>query len=287
MPAVPTQQIAPPLTPMMPLATPPVIMAPPSSGTGGMRKLIYVVLGLIILGGIAYSLVSLMTGSDTAPIASDTPSPSSEPTLTLGGKSLRSYVGADAETINITNASTAVDDFRNGIITSQPTAKLATVIAVSMAGSPLSAGTFLGYTTRSIPPSLVSVFGTDWALLSFGQTEVFDAAGVKSESQTVLPKIVVIVEVNDASGARQAMQTWETAGLASASEPLFGNDVTKKIVPGFTEGVYKTIPVRYWNFPYADSSVDYAIVTASNNKNYLILSASRESMFFAIDQLMR
>ena len=39
--------------------------------------------------------------------------------------------------------------------------------------------------------------------------------------------------------------------------------------------------------PLCRPGIDYAIVTASNNKNYLVLAGSREAAFFAIDQLMQ
>jgi hypothetical protein len=62
---------------------------------------------------------------------------------------------------------------------------------------------------------------------------------------------------------------------------------SKAIVPTFSSGTYRATQVRYRNFPYADRSIDFANVHASNGKDYLVLSGSREAMFFAIDQLMQ
>lgn len=83
------------------------------------------------------------------------------------------------------------------------------------------------------------------------------------------------------------MQAWEGSGFATAFAKLFQYNTAKQLIAGFSSGTYRQIPVRYQNFSYADQSLDYGIVTASNNKNYLVITSSRESLFFVIDQLMQ
>lgn len=252
-----------------------------------MRKGLYAALAVIILAVIGYSLSGLLGGSSSQPVGTATPSTSTSPTTSLGGKTLRSYLGTPTLSIAISSDAAAADDFRNGIITAQPTAKQAQILSLTSAGSTYTSTSFLAHVIGAIPPALTSVLGSDWAVLAYGQSETYDTVGAKTEAQTARPRTVFIAEITDASAGNQAMQQWEGTGLASSSEKLLQTSTAKKLVSSFSEGVYRTIPVRYWNFPYADSSVDYAIVTASNNKNYLIISASRESIFFIIDQLMK
>jgi hypothetical protein len=137
------------------------------------------------------------------------------------------------------------------------------------------------------PTTLTSTLGSDFLALAYGQSEQFSDVGVRTDLVTPVPKVVFIFEITNASSTNQAMRAWESATLPTASAALFGYDAAKRLVAGFSEGIYRTIPVRYLNFPYADKSVDYAIVTASNNKNYLVISSSRESIFFVIDQLVQ
>ena len=56
-------------------------------------------------------------------------------------------------------------------------------------------------------------------------------------------------------------------------------------VKEFLDTNYNGVSIRYKNFPYADKSVDYAIVTALNGKNYLVITGSREAMYGSIDKL--
>ena len=95
----------------------------------------------------------------------------------------------------------------------------------------------------------------------------------------------MISALQDATAANQAMQSWETNGLASAILDLAGFDKTKASTPTFSGGLYQQMPMRYQNYSYADQSIDYAVVLASNGRNYLVISTSRESMFYVIDQL--
>jgi hypothetical protein len=75
--------------------------------------------------------------------------------------------------------------------------------------------------------------------------------------------------------------------MSSTNAELFGYDIAKQAAASFASGTYRQVPLRYKNFPGPDRSLDYGIVTASNNKNYLVLAGSREAMFYAIDQLMK
>jgi hypothetical protein len=85
----------------------------------------------------------------------------------------------------------------------------------------------------------------------------------------------------------QRVRAWEGAGLAQSAVGPFKADTAKALVPGFADGSHQGVPVRYWNFPAADISIDWAVVPASNGTNYLVISGSRQSAFFAIDRLLQ
>lgn len=258
-----------------------------SSGRGGSRKMIYGVIGAIILIGITYALVSML-GSGSTPTASVSPSPSGSPAPTLGsGKNLRSYFSQTGPTITLAWDDTARPDLLNAIATSNPVSKQALRLGLTVPWPNTTAFGFLDAMTGVAPAALAQAMGTDWVALSYGQQEQYDANGIKIENTATSPKLILVTEVKDATAVNQIMTTWESVSLASGADILFSYDFTKAIVGSFSSGTYRQIPVRYWNFPYADRSIDYAIVTASNNKNYLVLSGSREAAFFAIDQLMQ
>ncbi len=282
---VPGAPVVAPKTPGIPTI---VIPEAGTSGRGMSRKMIYGIIGAIALIGIAYALVS-MIGSGSSPQVSASPSPliSGSPAPTLGGKNLRSYFGNPGKSIDLQTSTTGLNDLLNALVSVQPAMKQATSLAINHQGSAATALVFFADIAITVPADLSASIGSDWALLAYGQSEAFDSAGAKITATSSSVRLVVVLELSDATKANQAMQVWENAGLESAGAGLMQYDTTKRLVTSFGGGTYRQIPVRYWNFPYADRSIDYAIVTASNNKNYLVLAGSREAAFFAIDQLMQ
>lgn len=282
-----TSTLPPPTSP----AKTPIIVVPStgSSGGGFFRKMFYGIVITLVIVGIGYALFSFIGGNGT-PQETATPSPSTSgsPAPTLAGtRSLSSYFAPAGPSITLQWDDTARTDLGNTIITSNPASRQALRIGITVPWPDTSALGLLDAMISGAPGALAQSFGTDWVVLSYGQQEQFDANGVLIANSAVSPRLVLISEVTNATAVKQLMTTWESASLASDADLFLGYDFSKAIVFGFSDGVYRDFPVRYWNFPYADRSIDYAVVTASNNKSYLILSGSRESAFFAIDQLMQ
>jgi hypothetical protein len=138
----------------------------------------------------------------------------------------------------------------------------------------------------SLPSDLRPLLTGEWILASFGQTEEFDDTGIAVTDAPISQRMVIAVEVTDASAVEQRMLAWETSGLASADQ-LFRVRTDRQGTDSFMEGSYKTARIRYLNYPFAHSSIDYAIVTASNGKRYLVMTTSRQSMFGIIDTLLQ
>ena len=137
-----------------------------------------------------------------------------------------------------------------------------------------------------VPSELISNFNTDSSGFIYGQRESFDANGNLRVGVTAPNKISMIAELKSPADASQALTNWEST-MSSDLKILFSLGAVNKNQPGFLDNVYRGVSIRYRNFPYADKSIDYAIISAFNGKSYLVISNSRETMFSTIDKLVR
>lgn len=283
-----------PITPIAPVAprssvpTPaPRIVIPSETTTSisGTKKSVYIgLLAVIVLALGAYFFLSSGTSNQEV-INTATPSPS-ESSAPLG-KALSVYFNqAATQTADLKTAQTAQDDFLNIFNSTQPSSQQALRIPI-MGLFTASLGDFLTGIGMTVPADLKLALSSDWTVLSYGQSEQFDAQGQKVADAATKPRLVMISALQDATAANQAMQNWETNGLASVTLDIVGFDKTKASAPTFSSGSYQQISMRYQNYPYADQSIDYAVMLASNGRNYLVISTSRESMFYVIDQLIQ
>jgi hypothetical protein len=266
---VPSSIVA-PASPAAPSA--PTIVIPSTSG-GSSRKFIYWGIGAIVLIGLTYVLVSMIGGSGSTPTPTPSASESSSPAPTLGGKTLRSYFGDTKATIALP-ASASAGDFADKIIDIQPQGGLASPISATLGGATQDALGTLRIINKPVADAFSPIVGSDQMFLVYGQKEHFTSAGAPDPSVPVSAATVVILELKDASAATR------TIGTLATVAPRTG-------CTAFNNGTYRQIPIQYRNCPFADESEDYAVVLAGNQKNYLVISESRESMFFAIDQLMQ
>jgi hypothetical protein len=270
-----------------PAPVPPPISIPESTGGSGIgQKILYGILVLGLLGALWWLASVFIGGQSSEP--TPTPTPTSSATLMPTVKSLSSYFQQATTGIELKGADAARTDFLNAFDTAQPATQQAIRLPVTGTTATTMAD-FIQLTTGQMPDGVRSTLGQDWAALVYGQKEQFDQNG-NSITNSPGNRLILIGVVSDISAASQAMTAWESAtpvSLAQQLAQLFEVDATKSIVTGFSTGTYRNIPVHYWNFPYADRSIEWAVMTASNNKNYLLLAGSREAMFFAIDQLMQ
>lgn len=281
-------QQSPPTTPQAQPSSPvSSVSIPPAEPASMLRKLIFGGVAAVILFAVIFGVVSLFGGGDSSE-ATPSPTPSAGASTPVLGKSLSSYFGAPKVTAHLKSDTLARTDFASALTTIAPLAKQATSVAVDINGTPATAAQFLDIMLDGgVPSELATTFASDWTLLAFGQTEAYNASGAADPGTPTATRLALVIELANASKANQALQAWEGAGLASAAAPFLGYDTTLRLVSGFSGGTYRQIAVRYWNFPYADRSIDYGIGLASNGKNYLVLTGSRQSMFFGIDQLMQ
>ena len=145
---------------------------------------------------------------------------------------------------------------------------------------------FMGKLLISVPEGLTSVLNdSNSIIMAYGQRESFDAQGQMTTDNTRSNKVALVVETNSSSSAMQFMQDWES-NLVGVLAGSFGLNEAKMASIEFLDNTYGSVAIRYKNFTYPDSSIDYAVIQAGD-KSYLVIAGSRELMFEAIDILQR
>ena len=137
------------------------------------------------------------------------------------------------------------------------------------------------------PPSGVieSLDGGEWMLFAYGQQEMFDAKGILTFSQTPKIKLGLVAKTNNPDLLRSALNSWEVT-MTNDLKNLFNLNAAKAASQMFLDNIYGGADIRYRNFPFADSSIDYAIVNLPRfNLNYFVITNSRESAYSAVDLL--
>lgn len=148
---------------------------------------------------------------------------------------------------------------------------------------PYSFSDFLGELSIQFPTNLSSNLDEeDFDLVLFKQKEKFDDKGVLLTETSANPRVALIVRVTDSPEAKTMLSEWEET-MAEDFHEFF--DLTEE-TPKFLTGIYRDVSIRYDNFPYPDVSLDYAIVTARNNDDFLVIANSREQTYAIIDSLL-
>lgn len=147
-------------------------------------------------------------------------------------------------------------------------------------------GAALGKFLIAYPASLKSILESeDSSMVVYSQEEQFDKTGKVIVDATPVNRLAVIGEVKNVETAKADLGLWE-ATMPVDLNALFELNYKKGAQFSFQNNLYKGLTIRYANFPYPDKSIDYVIVNASNQKKYLVITNSRESMYALIDKLM-
>jgi hypothetical protein len=126
---------------------------------------------------------------------------------------------------------------------------------------------------------------TEWILAAYGQRETYDLSGALNLGQTPKLKLGLIAKTDYPSDLRSALNGWEIT-ITEGMKNFLGLNTQKSSTQTFFDNTYNGIQIRYRNFPYADNTIDYAIVNLPQfNSDYLIIANSRESIYSAIDLL--
>ena len=277
-------------TPPTPSAGPKSVVAPqiniPSSGpknssTG--RFLAIILVGALLAGG-AYWLLG--TSEDPEVVVSPTPIPTQSPTP-KPSKSLAELFPGTEEIIELPasgNVTALLQTRLTGMTLPVSTYKKLAIMNPAKGSIALSTIGLLDRLLISYPLTLASGLGNESLILAYGQQEQFDAKGKLSITPSNLKKLVLIIEATDPIATNQALTSWEPT-MADALPTLLDYQKAKAASKDFTTNTSLGTIIRYKNFPYADRTIDYALVSAANNKTYWVLTGSREAMFNTIKKL--
>jgi len=96
-------------------------------------------------------------------------------------------------------------------------------------------------------------------------------------------RTVLIFKIDNITGLKNEMFLWEETMIYDLKKLFLGMDYGEVASMGYLDNVYRDISIRYLNLPEHDLTIDYAIMP---DKNYLILSTSRESIWATIDRIL-
>ena len=267
--------------PASPVVKPPVIVSPPS-GPKGPRTFIYILIAAIaVLAGLAYWFFILRD----SPQVVVSPTPTETPVQTPRVATLSEVFSQPGGTINVSAGTDPRAEFLNqfNALSTPPGGQFQKLLVSSNETESLSVLEILDRFLVPYPAELKTAGGSDSAILLYGQIESFDSKGRVVANAPVGKRLVLATEITDSTLVSQALRNWEADVNMMAS--LFVPEKVK-YTGTFLDSYYQGVAIRYKNFPNPDKSLDYAVVSASNGKLYLVFASSRESMFRAIDQLI-
>ena len=261
-------------------------------GGRSYRNLIFISIAVVaLLVGAAYWYFGLKD-SDLAvvsptPVLSVTPRPTLSPTPTPE-VILSNLISGNPKTIDLPTAGDPLAYFvklvKEQVITAGDQQKL-NIAPSSGSMDYLPPAAALDRFMISYPAALKTLLGMDDSLmLVHAQREYFDSKGKPITPAKTSNRLMIISEVSDKTASLASMSSWESTMAGDLNGILeLGYKSGAKVV--FLNNIYGGATIRYTNFPNPDRSIDYAIMTASNGKNYLIIASSREAMYAAIDQM--
>lgn len=274
----------PTITPGMQVSVPPA-----TGGQSGLRRFLLFAGIIIILVCSGYIIfLTLRNGSKVA-IETPTPSQRALPSITptpSQAASIASVFAAPIEEAELANTGNPTQDLRTRInafsIQSREFKQLA-IRTASKGAEILSAQEVFDRLLISYPPALRNVLGSDSAIFAYGQEEMFDSKGVKSIQPLPSKRFVFIFELKDPEAARMILGQWEP-DMAKALLGLL--DSNPAISTGVLDNTYQGVPIRFQNFHYPSTSIDYSIFASQKTgKSYLVIAGSREAMYATIEKL--
>ncbi len=140
--------------------------------------------------------------------------------------------------------------------------------------SPLSLEKIFEELELEVPQSLINNLDEDYTLLLFAQEEFLTATGTPS-------RLGFVTQVKDTTKSFQIMRLWEET-MARDLEGFYLAPCGERATEEFSDDTYKTLDIRFLNFPIRDITIDY---TLYSEENWLILATSRQFIYRIIDLL--
>jgi hypothetical protein len=129
--------------------------------------------------------------------------------------------------------------------------------------------------------SLVGVLqGLDAPVPPYSLAELKDNYTLALYSQNGERRLVLITEIRDVDTLKEQLKFWEETMADDLKRFFLDETVEGPATPGFQDNNYKGIAIRYINFPGPGLTIDYAIVN-----NFFIITTSKDSMYETIDRI--
>lgn len=267
---VPPVRPAPAAPPALPKVAPG--LAVPVPGGINKKRLFFLAGGLVVVALLVWFFA---LRGPSAPEVALTPTPTATPTVTATPVSIEnSFSIVDSVSISLgVNFISRFDGSINKAVLTASAGEPALYTASNPTGGQEYAfSEFLGGLLISPPAGLVSAAYDD----NFYLTAIYKSDGKDGYG--------FIVRIKEPAAALAALGSWEQS-MTQDMKDLFGLDPTKAASTAFLDNTYQGVAIRYRNFPDPNLTIDYAVVTARNGGNYLVIVNSREHIYAIIDKL--
>jgi hypothetical protein len=261
-----------PLPPPPPVKLPPAMgpkLAVPAAGGTNWKRLIFLI-GIVAV--VAFLVWFFVLRAPTGPEVTVSPTPTSTPTATpLSIESDFSIVSSASVSLGA-NFTTRFDNSINKepLISSREPG-LYKVFEPS-SGKRYMFSELLDGLLIPVPAELASAaYDTNFYLSVLYKSDNKDGYGF-------------IVELKESAAALAALGNWEGT-MTQDLKDLFLFNPARAASTTFLDNSYQDVAIRYRNFPDPGLTIDYAVITAGNGKNYLVITNSREHIYAIIDKI--
>ena len=269
----------------------PSVIIPGEKRRFGATMLYLFIAGIFVIGGFSYWYLVLRV-SEPEVIMSPVPEPTRTVTPTPVVKSLKDIFGKDRgfefSLFDIGTSKNVSDDFKVFVKTLKvPNRGLLRIDLVQDINGTLVPLSWLDMFDMNLTfyPSGLRVSIVDSVTLVYGQSEIFKKDGTVSFNAKDVKKTVFVARIADTASIDTIMKDWEPTISDDLADYLLIDDalINGKDVK-FLNNIYNGVAIKYKNFPFPDTTVDYAVFKAAG-QNYLVIAGSREAMYVVIDML--
>lgn len=276
---------------VVPVTKPPVsgIQVPAKPGVFSKKNLLIigVVVLLVAAGGYWYFVLKQ---AQPPSIITETASPAPSLTPTPSSVSSLAYAFPVNYSVALPTASASFSFLESQALSvnSGDSSKNILLNTKDSSGVGYKFSSFFNLFSPGYPPELVlTLDNTDFNLIISKQSEKFSQKGQLIQNQAITGsdyRFGVAVRVLNTDQAKVILNSWESTLIQNLKTlfTLSGDTFSVK----FQDNSHGGVAIRYANFPYPDKSIDYAIVRANNNNDYLVITNSREQMYSIIDSLL-
>ena len=270
----------------------PSVIMPSEKRRFGTTIIFLLIAGIFVAGGFSYWYLVLRV-SEPKVIISPAPEPTQTPAPTPVIKSLKDIFGKDRgfefSLFDIGLSKNVSGDFKVFVNTlNVPNGGLLGVGIIQKVEDMLLPLSWLEMFDMNLTfyPSGLKNKVVDSAMLVYGQSEAFKKDGTINFNAKNIKKTAFVARVADTASVDTMMRDWESTMSPDLADYLLIDDslIDERDI-NFMDNVYRGVAIRYKNFPFPDTTVDYAVFKAMG-QNYLLMAGSREAMYAIIDVLL-